>query len=158
MLLEIKEDGGQEEDIDENIGQKPQVTGLDRISEFLVIILLPHQEVEGYYAQDPKYKRHQNSLSSLEDQLVPVSLPDGKTDAHSGDKKEQRDSPDIDHRHGYPQGFQRPVALNKYDKYSPGLKGYSNMIDQEKANGYDPHPIYIVSSVCCFHFICIEDS
>ena len=109
--------------------------------------------MQGNNAKNPEEEGDKNPPCPLQDQLFPASSTYGKTDSHSGDKKQQGDPPDVEHRHEIPQGVYGLTVLNKADEHSPGKEYKTYVIDDQEPNGDDPEPVYIESSFCCFHDI-----
>jgi len=111
---------------------------LERVGHVLLIVFLPDQQVQRNNAKDPEEEGDKDPSRPLQDQLRPASFAHGKTDSHAGDKKQQGDPPDIEHRHDIPQGVYGFTVLNKANEYPPGKEYKTYVVEDQESNGYDP--------------------
>ena len=119
-----------------------------------IVMFLEDQEVQGDNGNHSKEEWQENSSAPLPKQRFPGSFPDGKINAHSGYVKQQRNPPNIQHSHRFPQNLHRFWAPDKSDKHGPGLENDRNVVDQEKSDRDHPQPVNIVSSFRCHWITC----
>ena len=92
----------------------------------------------------------------LFEQLLAVALFHGEADSHAGDQEQDRDAPDVQQRHDFPQPFQRLLVLDEENFVCPGLKADGNVIDNEQPHGQCSEPVDVIATLPACVAMCLR--